>query len=94
LIEIYAAVRDVDPAAVEEEFSGKQYGHFKIAVGEAVAAYLKPVRERYADLRADEAALERVLREGADKARAIALDTLALVRDVMGVGGPQRSSVN
>ena len=48
--------------------------------------YLAPVRERYHELRADEASLERTLAEGADKARAIAAGTLADVRDAMGVG--------
>ena len=51
--------------------------------------YLAPVRERYEELRADEAGLERILAEGAEKARAIAADTLADVREAMGVGrGP------
>jgi tryptophanyl-tRNA synthetase len=48
--------------------------------------YLAPVRERYAELRADEAGLEATLSAGAGKARAIASDTLADVRDRMGVG--------
>ena len=43
--------------------------------------YLAPVRERYAELRADEAELERILGAGAEKARAIAAPTLAEVRD-------------
>ncbi|MBV9797925.1 MAG: hypothetical protein JO039_07770, partial [Solirubrobacterales bacterium] len=45
-----------------------------------------PVRERYTELRSDEAGLERTLAEGADKARSIASDTLRDVRDAMGVG--------
>jgi tryptophanyl-tRNA synthetase len=44
------------------------------------------VRERYGELRADEAELERILALGADKARAIAADTVADVREAMGVG--------
>ena len=51
-----------------------------------VVAFLDPVRARYAELRGDEAELERILRNGADKARAMAAATLADVRDVMGVG--------
>ena len=49
---------------------------------------LAPVRERYAVLRADEAGLERVLAAGAEKARAIASQTLADVRRVMALGPP------
>ncbi len=48
--------------------------------------YLAPVRLRYADLRADEAALEAILADGAARARAIAAPTLAEVRERMGVG--------
>ena len=55
LIEILAVVRGVEPDAIESEFEGAGYGDFKGAVGEAVADYLAPVRERYAELRADEA---------------------------------------
>ena len=47
---------------------------------------LTPVRERYRALRADEAHLEGVLGRGADRASAIAADTLADVRRAMGVG--------
>jgi tryptophanyl-tRNA synthetase len=86
LIEILAAVRDAAPEDIEREFDGGGYGAFKQAVAEEVAAYLAPVRERFDALRADEDGLERTLAEGAEKARAIAADTLRDVRDVMGVG--------
>ena len=86
LIDILAAVRGIEPEAVEREFDGAGYGAFKQAVADAVISYLTPVRERYHELRADEAGLERTLAEGADKARAIAADTVTDVRDAMGVG--------
>jgi tryptophanyl-tRNA synthetase len=87
LIEILAVVRGVAPAEVEREFDGSGYGAFKGAVAEEVVAYLAPVRERYMELRSDDAELERVLARGADKARAISSGVLAEVREVMGVGG-------
>ena len=86
LIEVLAAIRGVDPAEVEAAFAGSGYGPFKQAVGEAVAAYLAPVRARYEEVRGDEEGLERVLGEGSEKARAIASETLADVRGRMGVG--------
>jgi len=86
LIEIAASVRGVDHEAIEHEFAGAGYGDFKGAVAEAVLEYLAPVRERYAELRADEEALEGMLAEGAERARAIARETLAEVRQRMGVG--------
>jgi tryptophanyl-tRNA synthetase len=88
LIDIYAVTRGVTPEDVEREFEGQQYGAFKGAVAEAVADYLRPVRERYAELRPDEAALESTLQQGAERARAIASDTLRDVRAAMGVGAP------
>jgi tryptophanyl-tRNA synthetase len=86
LIEIAAVIRGVDPADVERDFQGKRYGDFKTAVADEVVEYLRPARERYAELRGDEAELERILRQGADKARTLAAETLADVRRVMGVG--------
>jgi tryptophanyl-tRNA synthetase len=86
LIEILAAVRAVSPSAIEQEFDGQGYGAFKQVVADEVIAYLKPVRERYGQLRADERELEAILAEGAEKARAIASDTVADVREAMGVG--------
>jgi tryptophanyl-tRNA synthetase len=92
LIEILASVRRVDPAVIEREFAGSRYGDFKTAVGDEVAAWLAPVRERYAELRADDDVLEEVLAAGAEKARAIAAPTLADVREAMGVGPVPRAS--
>ena len=92
LIEILAAVRGVAPETIEREFEGSQYGPFKQAVADAVTEYLAPVRERYEALRADEEGLEATLAAGAEKARAIASETLADVRETMGVG-PVRSRV-
>ena len=86
LIDIFAAVRGTPPEEVEQTFDGSGYGAFKQAVADAVVEYLAQVRERYQELRADEPGLERILAEGAEKAHAIAADTLIDVREAMGVG--------
>ena len=87
LIDILAVARGVTPQRVEADMaSARGYGDLKVATAEAVIAMLAPVRERYAELRGDEAQLEQILALGADKARAIASATLADVRDAMGVG--------
>jgi tryptophanyl-tRNA synthetase len=86
LIDIYSVARGVEPAAVEREFDGQGYGAFKEAVGTATAELLAPVRERYVELRADEEALERALRQGAERAREIAVPVMADVHSVMGLG--------
>jgi tryptophanyl-tRNA synthetase len=89
LIDVLAVARGTEPQAVEREFEGAGYGDFKQAVAEGVVDLLAPVRERYAELRPDEAALEATLALGAEKAREIAAGTLAEVRDRMGIG-PRR----
>ncbi len=86
LIDIYSVARDVTPDQVEREFEGQGYGTFKQSVGEAVAELLTPVRERYLELRADEGALEETLRAGAERAREIAVPTMAEVHSAMGLG--------
>jgi tryptophanyl-tRNA synthetase len=86
LIDILAVARGVDPAGIEREFEGAGYGDFKQAVAEGVVGMLAPVRERYAELRPDQPALEEALAAGAEKARAIAAPTLAEVRERMGIG--------
>jgi tryptophanyl-tRNA synthetase len=91
LIEILAVARGTAPEEIEREFDGSGYGDFKTAVADSVVDWLAPVRERYQELRGDEAELERLMAAGAEKARAIAANTLADVREVMGVGAPRGS---
>ena len=86
LIELLSVIRGTSAEDVEREFAASRYGDFKVAVGEAVVDYLAPVRERYTQLREDEPELERILGRGAERARAMAAETLADVRERMGVG--------
>ncbi|HEX4731339.1 MAG TPA: tryptophan--tRNA ligase [Solirubrobacterales bacterium] len=86
LIDILAVARGTGRAEIEREFEGAGYGDFKKAVADGVVDLLGPVRERYAELRPDEAALEATLAAGAEKARAIAAVTVADVRAKMGFG--------
>src|SRR4029077_19513741 len=92
LLEIHAALGRRDfPVEVAAQFEGRGYGDLKQEVAERVIVELTDVRERYAELRPDQAALEKVLAAGAEKARAIAAPTLAEVRDRMGIGSPTYS---
>jgi tryptophanyl-tRNA synthetase len=86
LIEILAAVQGTSFEAVEGAHAGARYGDFKLTVAQAVIEHLRPVRERYAALRADEPALDAILAAGAEKARTIAAPILADARRAMGVG--------
>ena len=57
-----------------------------------MAEWLAPVRERYTELRGDEARLEAILAQGAEKARAIASTTVADAREAMGLGPVRRAT--
>jgi tryptophanyl-tRNA synthetase len=91
LIDVLAVARGADPAEIERELAGSGYGDLKQAVAEGVVELLAPVRERCAELRPDQRALEAALAAGAEKARAIASRTLAEVRERMGIGAPTYS---
>lgn len=79
LMQIYAVCTGKSFEEIEREFAGKGYGDFKMAVGEATVALLRPLQEEYNRLMADKAYLEDVFAEGAQRASAVAEKTLAKV---------------
>ena len=88
LIEIMAVATGEAPEAIEARYDGAGYGKFKEDVGEAVVALLDPVRLRYGDLRGDPCELHAILARGAEKAHAIAAETMALAYDRVGFVRP------
>ena len=84
LIGIYSSVTGKTTAEIEKEFEGKGYGDFKLAVGEAVAEELRPIRERYETFISDKKQLEDIYREGAQKAEYTARKTLSKVMKKVG----------
>ena len=62
-----------------------RYGDFKKQLGEDLVAFVKPIRERAAELQQDEAQLQRILKAGAEKARASASQTIAAARKAIGI---------
>ena len=84
LLTIYSVVTGKSIAEAEAEFAGKGYGDFKLAVGEAVADHLKPIRDRFAELRSDKAQLESFYYAGADKALYVSQKTLSKVYKKIG----------
>lgn len=84
LINIYSAITGKTVDETVSEFSGKGYGDFKIAVGEVVADELKPIRERYEDLRKNKDYLESVYKTGAEGAYKISNRTLNKVKRKVG----------
>ena len=79
LMTIYSSVTGKDFAAIETEFAGKGYGDFKLAVGEAVADHLEPVRNEFARLIQDKAYLKECYTAGAEKALRYSQRTLSKV---------------
>ena len=69
---------------LEPEYTDKMYGHLKGDVADAVVALLEPIQARYAEIHADRAYLDDVMRQGADKASARAAETLAKVYKAVG----------
>jgi tryptophanyl-tRNA synthetase len=84
LLDILSGVTGKPIPELEAQFEGQMYGHLKGAVAEAVAGMLTEVQERYHRFRNDEAYLQEVMREGAEKARARAKVTLAKAYEAIG----------
>ncbi len=79
LITIYSSMTGKSVEDIEKEFDGKGYGDFKLAVGEAVADALEPIRTEYARLMGDKAYLKECYTAGAEQARRITARTLSKV---------------
>lgn len=85
LIDIYGTVTAKSRDEVEKEFEGKGYGDFKLAVGETVAAELKPLQERYARLIEDKSYIDSRIKENDEKAQYFANKTLRKVQKKVGL---------
>ena len=84
LLTIYASVtgKTIDEAVAE--FSGKGYGDFKAAVGEAVCEHLIPIQKRYDDLMKNRDYLESIYKKGAETAYSLSRRTLTKVKKKVG----------
>lgn len=84
LIDIYSVFTKKTPDEIVKEFEGKGYSEFKGAVAEVVNDGMRPIRERFNEIRNDKTYLESVYRDGADRARSIAYKTMSKVHRKMG----------
>ena len=80
-----ASAADAEALASKLRAGGYGWGHAKLDLLAALEAQLAPLRARYLTLRADEAALDRLLEAGAARARTIARATMERVRDATGI---------
>ncbi len=76
LMTIYSAVTGKSFDVIESEFSGKGYGDFKTAVGEAVVAELEPIQKKFKEYMNDKAYLQEQWRNGAELAERLSKRTL------------------
>ncbi len=90
LISIYSVVTGLEVSEVEKKFAGVGYGEFKVAVGEAVAELLCPIRARQKELLADKAYLDGVMIRGAEQANYLANKMLSKVYRKVGLYSPER----
>ena len=84
LLGIHSAISGRSIESLEEQFAGEGYGSLKAEVADVVIAAIEPIRERTQELMADQNELDRLLADGADKANALAEETLAKVYDAIG----------
>ena len=89
LLTLYALATGSTVSEAEKEFAGGGYGPLKGAVGEAVVEMVDPIRLKTLELLDDPAELDRLLAVGAEKAEAIAEQTLKRVYDNIGFLTPQ-----
>lgn len=91
LLEIYSLMADVDIPTLEQRYEGKGYAQFKKDLAEVVVERLRPIQERYQQLSADPAYTIGILKEGAERAKPVARQTLTAVMEEVGLFGAHRA---
>ena len=92
LLGLYALLSGRGREAAALECASMGWGSFKPLLAEATVEALRPVQQRYDELRSDPGRLDQVLAEGQARAEAVADDTLARVRQALGfLPGPARN---
>lgn len=86
LLNIYSAVSNIPIVDLEEKYKGKGYGEFKKDLAEAVLAVIKPIQEKYYDLRKNDEELNRILDEGRDETIKRSSVVLQKAKNAVGLG--------
>jgi len=84
LVAIYAALAGTTEAAVLTEFAGQGFGAFKPKLADLAVSVMGPIGGEMRRLLSDPAEIDRVLSDGADRARALAAPTVAEVKKLVG----------
>lgn len=85
LLSIYSAFTGRTIESLEKDYAGSGYGDFKKDLVEVVQSAIAPIQERYNDIRQSDE-LIKILKEGAEKADAIAQKTMDRVKKNFGLG--------
>ncbi|TDT89474.1 MULTISPECIES: tryptophan--tRNA ligase [Azorhizobium] len=85
LVGIYAALSDTTKQAVLTEYGGGQFSTFKMALVDLAVAKLGPIGGEMQRLMGDVSAIDAILKDGADRARVIADQTIRDVKDIVGM---------
>ncbi len=89
LLVIYSLTADVTIDSLVAQYEGKGYGAFKKDLADVIVAHLTPIQEKHREIRGS-GLTEDVLRQGAATAAQEAEETMALVRERVGLGGFRR----
>ncbi|MEU3900461.1 tryptophan--tRNA ligase [Streptomyces sp. NPDC045251] len=84
LLSIYSVLTGADIAELEEKYAGKGYGALKTDVAEVMVEFVTPFRDRTQQYLDDPETLDAILAKGAEKARAVAAETLSRAYDRVG----------
>lgn len=86
LLTIYSSVSGKRVEELEQEFQGKGYGDFKTGLVTSTIEFLKPLQQKYQELRSNDEELNKILDEGRDYAIAHSSPTLQRVKELVGLG--------
>ena len=84
LVAIYASLADQSVDQVLAEFGGSGWGKFKPALADLAVSVLSPIAGEMRRLVGDRAEMDKILRDGADRARAIAIPHMDEIRQIVG----------
>lgn len=84
LVTIYAALSGQTQEQVLAEFGGKQFSEFKPKLSEITVEKIAPITARMRELMSDPTEIDAILKNGADKARAVGEPVFNEVKDIMG----------
>lgn len=85
LVNIYAATAEIDPQAVLDQYGGQGFGAFKPALADLLVEKLRPIRDRFVELRADNGAIDAILDRGAERASTLGRPTVEGAYQALGL---------